>query len=126
MASRMPLEKVVLLGGRQLRNQEIQKDRTLLPVGVGVGKDEGKKAVSADEALGLALEIHLTIFLEFALVDRYAGVENRIQLVAFGSAQIALHEVVDLLLGVHLGGIQSRLQVVQLVGSVSSARIVAR
>ena len=110
------MEKVVLLGGRQLRNQEIQKDRTLLPVGVGVGKDAGKKVVSADESLGFTLEIYLTIFLEFALVDRYAGVENRIQLVAFGPAQVALHEVIDLLLGIHLDGIQIRLQVVQFVG----------
>ena len=33
------LGQVLLLGRRQLRDQEVQKDRALLPVGVGVGQD---------------------------------------------------------------------------------------
>ena len=110
------LGQILLHGGRQLQDQEVEKDRALLPFGVVVREDRGEKAVGADEAFGVALERHLPVLVQLALIDRHAGVQDRVEPVAFGPAQVAPHELVDLFLGIDLGAVQVRLQVVQLVG----------
>ena len=69
---------------RQLGDQKVQEDRELLPAGVAVGQDRGEEAVGADERLGLALEVHLAVLVESVQVDRHAGIEDRVELVAVG------------------------------------------
>ena len=53
---------------------------------------------------------------QVAPVDRHAGVQDRIEPVAILPVEVAPLQLVDLLLGIDLGAIQVRLQVVQLVG----------
>ena len=69
----------------------------------------------AQKRLGLALEIHLPVLVELLFVDRDAGVEDGVELVAVGPTQVESHEPVDLRVGIHLS----------LLGSVSSLRIAA-
>ena len=105
----MPFDRSLFLGGWQLGDQEVQEDRALLPPGVVVGKHGREKGVGAHESLGTAFELHLAVLVEIALVDRYAAVEDRVELVALGTAEVALDEVVDLLVGIDLGAVQVRL-----------------
>lgn len=107
--------QVLFLGRGELRDQEIQEDRQLLPVGIRVRQDRGQKSVGADESLGLALEVHLAIFVEIGVVGGHAGVQDRVELVAVRAVQVEPHQVVDLLLGVDLVAVQIRLQVVQFI-----------
>lgn len=68
------------------------------------------------ESLGLALEIHLTIFVELIPVDRHAGIEDGIELIANGTVQVQLRQFINLRLAIHLVAIESGLQIVELVG----------
>ena len=110
------LGQVVFRGRRQLRDQEVEEDRALLPAGVGVRQHGRQKGVAADEALGGALERDLPVFVQVTPVDRGALVQDRIEAVALGAAQQAPRELLDLLLGIDLGAVQAGLQVVQPVG----------
>ena len=67
------------------------------------------------ERLGLALEVDLAVLVELLLVDRHAGVEDRVELVAVRAAEVQLDELVDLRRRVDLAAVERRLQVVQLV-----------
>ena len=90
------LRQVFFLGGGQLGDQEIQEDRELLPSGVRVGQDRREEAVGAGERLGLAFEIDLAVLVELLVVGGDAGVEDRVEPVAVGAAQIQLDQLVDL------------------------------
>jgi len=57
------LRQILFLRCRELGHQEIQEDRQLLPLGIGVRQDRGEKAVGADECLCCALEIDLLVFV---------------------------------------------------------------
>ena len=108
-----PLGEVIFHGRWQLRDQEIQEDRALLPAGVRERQDAGEKGVCAHERLGLALEVHLPVLIQLLKIDGDAGVEDRVELVAIGVAEVALHEVVQLSRRVDLRTVQIRLEVMQ-------------
>jgi len=74
--------QVLLLRRGQLRRQEVEEDGKLLPLGVAVGQHGGQEVVHAAEGLGLALEVHLPVFVERLLVDRHTGVQDGIQTIA--------------------------------------------
>ena len=80
-----PRRQVLLLRCGQLGDEEVQEDRQLLPLGVGVGQDRRQELVGAHERLGLALELDLPVFVEVLLVDGDAGIEDRVELVAVGA-----------------------------------------
>ena len=103
-------------GAGSFRDEEVQEDRTLLPLGVGIRQHRRQEGVGAHERLGAALELHLPVLVQLAPVDRHTGVQDRIEAVAVLPAQVAPHELLDLFLGIDLGAVQLRLQVVQLVG----------
>ena len=42
------------------------------------------------EHLGLALEVHLAVFVEPVLIDRHAGIEDRVELVAVRAAEVTV------------------------------------
>ena len=84
----MPLDRSSSFGCGQLRDQEVEEDRQLLPVGVRVGQDGRQEAVGADERLGLALEVDLAVLVELRGVGGHAGVEDGVELVAVGPAQV--------------------------------------
>ena len=81
-----------------------------------VRQHRGEEAVGADEGLGIALELHLAVLVQLAQVHRHAGIEDRIELVALGTAKVAPRQILYLLLGIDLSSVQVGLQVVQLVG----------
>ena len=110
------MREILLLRRRQLGRQQIQQNRELLPLRVAVGNHRRKEAVGAAEHLGLALEVHLAVLVEPLHVDRHAGIEDRVELVAVRAAEEQLHQLLNLLRRIHLRGIQRRLQIVQLVG----------
>ena len=84
------------------------------------GRMEARKPVRADERLGLALEVHLSVLVEFLPIDRDTGVEDGVELVAVGPTQVERHESGDVRGGIDLVAIERGFEVVQLVGSVSS------
>jgi hypothetical protein len=51
-----------------------------------IRQNRGKEVVGARECLGLTLEIDLSIFVEIGQINGHAGIEYRVQFVAFGSA----------------------------------------
>ena len=107
----------ILFHGRgELRHEEVQKDRKLLPLGARVRQDRGEESVHAPERLGFALEVHLPVLVELLLVDRDAGVEDGVEQVAVRSTQIERHEPVDLRVGIHLIAVEGGFEVVQHVG----------
>lgn len=67
--------QVLFLRRRQLRDQEVEEDRQLLPRRVGVRQDLRQEAVGPDESLNFALEVDLAILVEVLLVTRYAGMQ---------------------------------------------------
>ena len=67
------------------------------------------------ERLGLALEVDLPVLVELLLVDGDAGVEDRVELVAVGAAEVQRDELVDLRRRVDLIAVEVGLEVVQLV-----------
>lgn len=99
----------------QFRHQEVQEDRQLLPLGIGVRQDRRQEAVGADKDLGLALEVDLAILVERLVVGGDASVENWVETVSIGVAKVELDELINLGFVVDLIGIQLGLQVVQLV-----------
>ena len=110
------LGEILLLRRRQLGRQQVEEDRELLPLGVAVRDHRREEAVGAAEHLGLALEVHLAVLVEPVHIDRHAGIEDRVELVAVGAAEEQLHHLLHLLRRIHLRGVQRRLQIVQLVG----------
>ena len=104
----MPFERSSSFGAGSFGHQEVQEDRELLPLGVGVGQDRGEEAVGAHERLGLALEVDLAVLVELLLVDGDAGVEDRVELVAVRAAQVELDELVDLRRRVDLVAVERR------------------
>ena len=116
MASRMPLREVFLLRRRQLGDQEVEEDRELLPLGVRVGQDRREEAVGAAERLGLALEVDLAVLVELLVVDRHAGIEDRVELVAVGAAEEQRARARRLCVRrIDLRAVERGLQIVQLV-----------
>ena len=109
------LRQVLLDRRRQLGHQEGQEDRELLPLGIRVRQDRRQEAVGAQERLGLALEIHLPVLVEPLAVVGHAGVEDRVEPVAVGTAQVERDELVDLRRRIDLIPVERGLEVVQLV-----------
>ena len=58
----------------------------------------------------------MAVLVQLAQVHRHAGIEDRIELVALGTAKVAQGQILYLLLGIDLSSVQVGLQVVQLVG----------
>ena len=110
------LRQVLLHGRRELRDQEVQGDRALLPLLVVVAEDRGEERVGADEALGLALERDLFVLAQFVHVHGDAAVQDGVELLALHAVQVPLHELPELVGRVHLGAVQVGLRVVKLVG----------
>jgi hypothetical protein len=81
------LGEVLLLRRRQLGRQQVEEDRELLPLGVAVGNHRREEIVGAAEHLGLALEVHLAVLVEPLHIDRHAGIEDRVELVAVRAAE---------------------------------------
>ena len=104
------------LGAGSFETRKFRNIERFSHAAVGVWKDRRQEAISSHEALGLPLERHLPVFIKVIQIDRHAGVEDGIELIALIPTQIAFHKVVDLLGRVDLEGIEFRLQVMQLVG----------
>ena len=110
------LGKVILVWSRQLRDQEVQEYGPLFPFGIGIRKDRRQERVGPKETLGLAFEIHLSIFVEFFFVRCYAGIQDGVELVDVRTVQVLPREDIYLFLGIDLGVVEIGLQIVQLVG----------
>ena len=80
-----------------------------------MGEDRRQKAIASWKRFYLALEVRLTVLVELLQVVGDTDVEDRVELVASGPAQVALHELVHLLRCVYLVAVQVGLKVVQLV-----------
>ena len=115
MASRMPLARSSSFGAGSLGVSRSRKIESFSHSGVAVRDHRREEGVGAAEHLGLALEVHLAVLVEPVHVDRHAGIEDRVELVAVGAAEEQLHHLLHLLGRIDLRGIERRLQVVQLV-----------
>ena len=59
------------------------------------------------------LEVDLTVLVQLLPVDRDAGVQNRVQLVAIGPGKVPVHQLVHLCRAVDLVAVEVRLEVMQ-------------
>jgi hypothetical protein len=82
----VPFGEIFLLGSRQLRRQEVEEDRKLLPPSVDRRHDGRQEVVGSAEDLGFALEVDLLILVERGCVDHDAGIKDRVELVTVGTA----------------------------------------
>ena len=90
------LREVLLAWRRQLRDQEVEEDRELLPIRIREGQDGRDEGVGPGECLRLALEINLPVLVEVRIVDGDARIQDGVQLIPVGAAQIELDKLIDL------------------------------
>ena len=74
-----------------------------------------QKLVEANKRFGFRLEVDLLIFIQVVAVKDGADIQEWVELVPFGSANEERHELLHLLLCVHLEGIERVLQIVEAV-----------
>ena len=97
-----PLGEVFFLGRGQLRDEEVQEDRQLLPHRVTVTQDRGEETVAAHKGLRLPLELDLIVLAELVGVLDHARIKDRIEFVPVCAAQVKRHQVFHLLPAIHL------------------------
>ena len=68
--------QVFVDGRRQLGHQQVEQNRKLFPACVAARRDRGQKIVASAERLGLALEVHLLVFVQFRFINRLAYIQN--------------------------------------------------
>ena len=94
IVSRMPFDRSSSLGAGSLGIRKFRKIESFSHSALLYGRIDGEEAVGADERFRLALEIDLAVLVQLGVVGRDAGVENRVELVAVGAAEIQLDELV--------------------------------
>jgi len=111
-----PLGEVIFYGRREFGDQQIEQDRKPLPLPVCGRQKRRQEFVGADKRLGLALEVHLSVFIQLILIYGHAYVEDGVKPVAISAAEKQLHHLLDLFRRIHLRPVEIRFQVVEFVG----------
>ncbi len=93
MASRMPFDRSSSFGAGSFGIRKFRKIDSFSHSALRVRQDRREEAVGAGERLGLALEVDLPVLVELVLVDGHAGIEDRVELVAVGAAEVQLDEL---------------------------------
>ena len=93
----------------------MQENRELFPIRISVREYRTEKPVGADKSLGRAFEFDLPVLVEFLFITGHAEIENRIEFIAFSIVDVEVHQVFNLLSGIHLMMLQSADQIEKFV-----------